>query len=212
LQLFNRKSLATTREINTWFSNGDGHSPKANGIAIAINDTEFGIDTDGEKCEATFLDKIVAKLSTDLQKKVLGTMHTKTPRHGHHRTFRYYAEDFPGGIKEKAYFKLNDEHSEIRLIGKKHILNERGPRYEIINDVENVATLTKAEVEELLEALSLFGNQDEALTSIAKKLQPYYAQPNRNEIIFAVSGYLHKGRTPIDVTIEIAKRLIDITG
>jgi len=72
--------------------------------------------------------------------------------------------------------------------------------------------LTKAEVEELLEALSLFGNQDEALTSIAKKLQPYYAQPNRNEIIFAVSGYLHKGRTPIDVTIEIAKRLIDITG
>ena len=82
-----RKVQATTREIVSWFSNGDGRIPRANGIAIAINNTEFGIDTDGEKCESIFLNTI-SKLPAELQDKIRKTMHTKTP-HGHHRTFRY---------------------------------------------------------------------------------------------------------------------------
>ena len=99
-----RKVQATTREIDLWFSNGDGRIPKANGIAIAINDTEFGIDTDGEKCESILLNKIVSKLSAELKEKILKTMHTKSPR-GHHRTFRYIHEDFPDGIKRKNILK-----------------------------------------------------------------------------------------------------------
>ena len=205
-----RKDLATTREIDLWFSNGDGRIPRANGIAIAINNTEFGIDTDGEKCECIFLDKIVYNVSVELQDKIHKTMHTKTP-HGHHRTFRYIPEDFPDGIKEKTYFKLNGEHSEIALKGKDHIFVERGPGYEIINDVEALATLSKTEVNELLGTLAAFGAEHEGLTKVVKKLLPYYVKPNRDSIIFALSGYLHKGRTPEHKIIEIAQRLIDTT-
>ena len=207
-----RKDRATTREIDLWFSNGDGRTPNANGIAIAINDTEFGIDTDGEKCECIFLDKIVPSLSAELQNKIHKTMHTKTPRNGHHRIFRYIHGNFPDGIKEKVYFKLNGEHSEIALKGKDHILVERGPGYEIINGVENLVTLTKAEADELLGALATFGAEHEALAKVVKKLQTYYVKPNRDNIIFAVSGYLHKGRTPEQIIKEIAQRLIDATG
>jgi hypothetical protein len=144
-----RKGLATSKEIDLWFSNGDGKTPEANGIAITINNTEFGIDTDGDKCESIFLNKIFSSLSFELQSKIRTTMYTKTP-HGYHRTFRYIHVDFPDGIKEKTYFKLNGEHSEIALKGKDHIFVERGPGYEIINGVEDLVTLTKAEVNELL--------------------------------------------------------------
>jgi hypothetical protein len=121
-----RKELASTGEIDRWFSNGDDHVAKANGIAIALNDTEFGIDTDGERCESIFLDKIVPRFSAEFQKKILDTMHTKTPR-GFHRTFRYAAGDFPRGIKDRTFFRLNGEHGEIALRGKNHCLFERGP-------------------------------------------------------------------------------------
>ena len=147
-----RKIPAISNEIDLWFSNDDGRIPRANGIAIAINNTEFGIDTDGEKCESIFL-KIISKLSVDLQDKIRKTMHTKTP-HGYHRTFRYISNDFPDGIREKTYVKINGEHSEIAIKGKDHYFVERGPGYEIINDVEHVVTLTKAEVNELHGALA----------------------------------------------------------
>jgi hypothetical protein len=206
-----RKDLASSKEIDLWFSNGNGKAARANGIAIAINDTEFGIDTDGEKCEYIFLNKIISKLSTELQHKVHKTMHSKTP-HGHHRIFRYTHEDFPNGIKEKTYLKLNGEHGEIALKGKDHYFAERGLDYEIVNGVEDVVTLTKTEVNELLLALATCGAEQKALTTIVKKLQPYYTQPNRNDIIFALSGFLHKGKTPEYVIIEIAQQLIDVTG
>jgi hypothetical protein len=204
-----RKDLATAREIDLWFSNGNGLTAGANGIAIAINDTEFGIDTDGEKCETIFLN-IISRLSTELQFKIHKTMHTKSPR-GHHRTFKYMHEDFPNGIKARTYFRFNGEHNEITLIGKDHILTERGPGYEIINGVEDAVTLTKTEVNELLGALASFRAEQEAITAVVKVLRTYYIKPNRNNIIFAISGYLHKGRTPQRVITEIAKQLIDVT-
>jgi hypothetical protein len=205
-----RKLQATTKEIELWFSNGSGKTPRANGIAIAINNTEFGIDTDGQNCESIFLN-IISELSADLQNKIHATMFTKTPR-GFHRTFRYLAEDFPDGIKDRVYFKQNSEHGEIALKGKNHYLVERGPGYEIINDVENVVTLSKDEVNEFLGSLAEFNTKEEALTKIVGKLRPYYVVPNRNDIIFSLSGYLHKGKTPESVIIDIAKRLIDATG
>lgn len=98
------------------------------------------------------------------------------------------------------------------LKGKDHYFVERGPGYEIINDVDDVVTLTKTEVNELLGALAAFSAEYEGLAKVVKKLQPYYVKPNRDSIIFALSGYLHKGRTPEQKIIEIAQRLIDITG
>ena len=206
-----RKLLATTKEIDSWFSNGRDNTPKANGIAIAINNTEFGIDTDGEKCESIFLNRIVPNLSAELQDKIHKTMYTKTP-HGYHRTFRYLSEDFPDGIKEKIYLKLNGEHNEIALKGKNHYLVERGPGYQIINDIEDIVTLTKTQVNELLGSLTDFSVRLEGLAKVVKKLQPYYVKPNRDNVIFSLSGYLHKGRTPPDAILEIAQRLIDITA
>ena len=54
-------------------------------------------------------------------------MYTKTP-HGHHRTFRYLSDDFPDGIKEKTFLKINGEHSEIALKGKDHYLRRTWTR------------------------------------------------------------------------------------
>ena len=80
------------------------------------------------------------------------------------------------------------------LKGKNHYLIERGPGCEIINDVESVVTLTKPEVNELLGRLIDFSVRQEALAKVVKKLPPYYVKPNRDNIIFSLSGYLHKGR------------------
>src|ERR687898_728362 len=91
-----RTILASVQERDRWFSNGNGH---VNGIAIAINNTEFAIDTDG-RCEDLFVKDILPQLPPELQNKIRSTMFTKTP-HGYHRTFRIKPEDFPEGIKEK---------------------------------------------------------------------------------------------------------------
>ena len=75
-----RKQLATDEELVMWFSNG-----KADSIAITINNTEFAIDTDGD-CERLFLEKLLPQYSKQLKEKVVGTMHTKTPK-GHRQNF-----------------------------------------------------------------------------------------------------------------------------
>ena len=135
-----RNQRATEQELVRWFSNG-----KSDGIAIPINNTEFAIDTDGT-CELLFLNKVVTRLSQKLQDAVNTTTHTKTPN-GHHRLLKINAQDFPEGIKEKVYVRLND-HNEIVVKGRNHCLVERGPGYEIINDIESLVTLRKEQVEE----------------------------------------------------------------
>ena len=140
-----RNQIATEQELVTWFSNS-----KADGKAILINDTEFAIDTDGE-WESLFLNKVVVRLSKELQYSVNNTTNTKTPN-GYHRLFRINIQDFPDGIKEKVYIKFND-HNEIALKGKNHCLVERGYGYEVINDIESLITLRKDQVNELLKAL-----------------------------------------------------------
>ena len=55
-----RKDLQPPRKSIYGFQMAMVRYAKANGIAIAINNTEFGIDTDGEKCESIFLNKIVS--------------------------------------------------------------------------------------------------------------------------------------------------------
>ena len=149
-----RKQLATEQELLTWFSNG-----KADSVAITINNTEFAIDTDGE-CEGIFLEKLLPQCSEELQKNIKDTMHTKTPN-GHHRTFKINSEDFPDGIAEKTYLTLKGEHDEIALKGRRHYLVERGPGYEIVNDIQSLVTLTKIQVEELLSHLGRLQPQQE---------------------------------------------------
>jgi hypothetical protein len=201
-----RNRLATTDETDLWFSNGDGRIPKANGIAIAINNTEFGIDTDGDKCESVFLNKIVFNLSTELQDKIGRTMHTKTP-HGHHRMFKVLSEDFPDGIKEKTIVKF-EGHSEIVVKGNNHILFERGPGYEIVNDVDCIVTLTKEETMELLNSMDNFRVRTNAVKTIVGTLLTYYTNGKRDNLVFALSGYLHKNGVSESLIFEIVESLV----
>ncbi|HKG86827.1 MAG TPA: hypothetical protein VKA95_00770, partial [Nitrososphaeraceae archaeon] len=201
-----RYHLATTSEIDLWFSNGDGRLPKANGIAVAINNTEFGIDIDGDKCEYTFWNKIVSNLSTELQDKIGKTMHTKTP-HGSHRIFRVLSEDFPDGIKERTIVKF-EGHNEIAVKGNDHILFERGPGYEIVNDVDCIITLSKEETTQLLETLDRFKAKTNAVKTIVGTLIPHYTNGRRDSLVFALSGYLHKNGVSEPFISEIVESLV----
>jgi hypothetical protein len=204
-----RKDLATIREMQLWFS-GNGKPAKANGIAIAINNTEFGIDTDGEKCESIFLDKIVAKFSAELQEKIQKTMHTKT-KHGHHRTFKILSEDFPKGVNDKRILEF-DGHNEIAIKGKDHIFVERGPGYEIINDVDCIVTLSQTEAQEILEVLDSFKANTNGIRTVLGVLKPHYKEPSRHKIALALAGFLHKGGAPRHLIIETIERLASETG
>jgi hypothetical protein len=205
-----RNHLATTSEIDSWFSNGDGCLPKANGIAIAINNTEFGIDIDGDKCEYTFWNKIVSNLSTELHDKISKTMCTKTP-HGSHRIFRVLSEDFPAGIKERTIVKF-EGHNEIAVKGNDHILFERGPGYEIVNDVDCIITLSKEETTQLLETLDRFKAKTNAVKTIVGTLIPHYTNGRRDSLVFALSGYLHKNGVSEPFIFEIVESLVSRTN
>src|SRR5215211_219858 len=199
-----REILASEQELSEWYLD-----KKVNGIAIAINKTEFAIDTDGEECENIFVEKVIAQLSKNLQNKINKTMYTKSP-HGHHRTFRIKLEDFPDGIKTDKYLVIGNNHSEIAVVGKEHILRERSPEHKVINGVECLVILEKAEVDELFKALNKLKESDAAM-KVADLLLPYYYQPHRDAIIFSLSGFLHKSKTPQHITEKIALHLINLT-
>ncbi|CAN5303793.1 hypothetical protein BH18THE2_BH18THE2_26080 [soil metagenome] len=199
-----RNQCATEEELVTWFSNG-----KADGIAIPINNTEFAIDTDGT-CESLFINKVVTRLTRELREAVYNTTHTKTPN-GHHRLLQINAHDFPEGIKEKVYVKLND-HNEIALKGRNHCLVERGPGYEIINDIESLVSLRKEGVEELLKALEIIKAETNGLKTIVGILLPYYTNGRRDNLVFGLSGYLHKNGVSESFIFEVVESLVSQTN
>ena len=201
-----RNQLATTSEIDLWFSNGDGRIPMANGIAVAINKREFGLDIDGEKCESIFWNKIVPNLPAALQDKIRTTMHTKTP-HGYHRMFKVLSDDFPDGIKERIIVKF-EGHNEIAVKGSNHILFERGHGYEIINDVDCIVTLSKEATMELLNAMDNFRVRTNTVKTIVGSLLPYYTNGRRDNLVFALSGYLHKNGVSESFIFEIVESLV----
>jgi hypothetical protein len=195
-----RNQTATEEELVTWFSNG-----KADGIAIPINNTEIAIDTDGT-CESLFLNKVVTRLPQELQLAVNTTTHTKTPN-GHHRLLKINAQDFPEGIKEKVYVKLNDHH-EIALKGRNHCLVERGPGYEIINDIDTLITLRRDQVDDLLKTLETVKSETNGVKTIVGTLLPYYANGRRDNLVFALSGYLHKQGVTQSLICEVVESLV----
>jgi hypothetical protein len=198
-----RTQTATEQELAIWFSNG-----KADGIAIPINNTEFAIDTDGT-CESLFQNKVVARLPQELRELVIKTTHTRTPN-GHHRLLKINPKDFPEGIKEKVYVKLSD-HNEIALKGRNHLLVERGPGYEIINDIESSITLRKEQVSELLKTLESVKAETSGLKTIVGILLPYYSNGGRDNLVFALSGYLHKNGVSESFISEVVESLASQT-
>ena len=199
-----KKQLATPKEIDFWFGNGNSKISRANGIGIAINNTEFGIDIDGEKCEFIFKSKIISKLSTELQNKINNTMTTKSPR-GHHRTFRIIIDDFKDGIKDKKVIDF-DGHNEITIMGKNYYFVERGSNYEIVKDVDCISTLSKNEASELLN-IDNFKAESNGIKTVLGVLKKHYNQPKRDKIVFALSGFLHKNGVPEYLIHDIIEQL-----
>jgi hypothetical protein len=195
--------IAKKGELREWYSNGNDNSkPKAHEVAILIHNKEFAVDTDGIG-ETVFREKIIPRLSDGLRKKIKNTTHTKTP-HGYHRIFKISEKDFPEGIKTKPVVKFED-HNEIELIGKNHLLIIYGSGYKTVIDIEKIAILSKSEVEELTGKLESFKSETRGIKKVLGVLKNYYKQPNRNNVVFALSGYLHKNRVPeslIHDTIE----------
>ena len=115
-------------------------------------------------------------------------------------------------LRERTFLKLNEGHSEIALKGKDHIFIERGPGYEIINDVESLVTLRKEEVEELLKTLETVKAETNGRKTIVGILLPYYTNGIRDNLVFALSGYLHKSGVSESFISEIVEGLVSQTN
>jgi hypothetical protein len=198
-----RNKVATAEEMKDWYSNGIGKSI-ADGIAIPINNTEFAIDTDG-RGETVFLTKLMKGFPEELRNKIKNTMLTKTP-HGYHRTFRIRKEEFPDGIKSETIVKYND-HNEIQVVGKAHYLIVYGIGYEVISDIDNIITLSKEDAEKLVGILKLFRGEANGIKTTLGALKPHYSQPKRNDVVFALSGYLHKYGVPEFLIHDVVEQL-----
>jgi hypothetical protein len=207
----NRK--AEHEEIETWFLNHE------NNIAIVTGETSsvFVIDIDGERSKQIFESQVLGRLSGGLQNAIKSTMKVITGGGGEHFYIRFKDEDFPDGINSKKYLVLG-EHDEIAIKGNGSYvvappsIHASGKSYELVSDNELVA-LSKEQVIELLnsldnlkgvkdtsvsssstrnENLSLIKLDRERITRIFNLVKPCYSKGSRDDIVFALSGYLHR--------------------
>ena len=184
-----RHRLATDEELKEWFANGKGCC-----AGIPINNSEFAIDTDGNG-ETVFRNRLLPRFSDILRKKMQDTTQSKTP-HGYHRIFNINEQEIPDGIKTKSVVTYGNDHNGIEIIGKGHLLVIYGSGYETVIDIDAIETLSKLEVGELLDKLNVFRAETSGIKTIVGILKSHYTQPNRNNIVFTLSGYLHKNRVP----------------
>ena len=85
----------------------------------------------------------------------------------------------------------NGEHSEIALIGTKSCLIERGQGYQSIRGYEEEEMLEKEELCRHVSNVSILDRM-EGNKRMHKNLFPYWKQPDRDEIVYAISGWWHK--------------------
>lgn len=109
------------------------------------------------------------------------------------------------------YVKLND-HNEIAVKGINHLLVERGPNYEIINDIDSLVTLRKDQVNELLKALETIKAETNGVKTLVGILLPYYNNGRRDNLVFAVSGYLHRNGVSEPLISDIVESLVSHTN
>src|SRR5947199_3706277 len=133
-------------------------------------------------------------------------MCTKTP-HGYHTIFRYEPSTSADVIKDRTYWSLEGEHNEIVVKGKDHYSVEYGPGYQEIRGLDCLLELSKDETTELLRVLTLFRLEKNAAENVVRILKDYYKEPKRNNLTFAIAGFLHKGRVAEEIIIDIIERL-----
>jgi hypothetical protein len=205
-----RGIIATAEELQMWFGiNNTG----IEGIGIVLDASLVVIETDGTG-EATFCQKILPKLSAQTQEACRNTTHTRSPN-GNHRLFRINSEDYPHNVKEitcNLSMTAAMTHDEIKLLSQKKYINERGPGYEKVNGIEHIARLSNEQVTELVSSIERLRSEIGAIRTVATSLAPYYKQPNRDNLVFAVSGFLHKGGVSEQLIKATIDYLIDIAG
>ncbi|MGA7368759.1 MAG: hypothetical protein WBX01_06480 [Nitrososphaeraceae archaeon] len=203
-----RGIMATPEELQQWF----GNNSNVEGIGIILDMSIVAIETDGIG-ENVFNSKVLRQLTPETREVYRNTTHTKSPN-GHHRLFRINTEDNPHGVKEITcnLAKNKDDHNEIKILSQSKYINERGPGYEKISGIENIVTLSKEQVNELVPILERFKLEIGAIRTITTSLAPYYSQPNRDNLVFTLSGFLHKNGVPEYLIKDTIEYLIDITG
>ena len=144
-------------------------------------------------------------------------MRTKTPSNGLHIIFGIRSDDFPSGGRTREYWSEQGNgkgkgHNQVNLMGTGYYVVERGPSYESINDLECLVTLSKIQVEELLNILGYFESETRALRNVCSKLVQYYQPTNRQNISLRVPGYLHKHGVPEYLIFDLIEHLIGLTG
>ena len=72
--------------------------------------------------------------------------------------------------------------------------------------------LIEDNMQELLNVLEQFEEETNAIRKMATKFTRYYQPANRDNLAFALSGYLHKNRVSKELCDNLVEHLIDATG
>jgi hypothetical protein len=209
-----RGKLSTAEELVAYF--GHNEDKKARWLAVLLDSPiPLGsLDLDGTGVR-TFQNKVIPRCSEQLRIKIEKTMKTKTPNNGLHILFRIRQEDFPSGIQTRKYWidiANGKRHNEINLMGTGHYMVERGLGYVAINGPESLVTMSKEDMLELLKILEEFEKETKAVRNSANKLAEYYQPTNRDNLVFALSGYLHKSCVLDYLIKDLVEYLIELVG
>lgn len=223
----NRK--ADHEEIETWFLNHEHNIAIVTGKISSV----FVIDIDGERSKQVFESQVLHRLSGGLQNAIKNTMKVITGGGGQHFYIRFKPEDFSDGISSKKYLVLG-QHDEIAIKGNGSYviappsIHASGKPYELISD--KLIVLSKEDITELLnlldslkdhkdtsgcssstnnENLSLIKLNTERITRIVNLVKLCYSKGNRDDIVFALSGYLHRRYVSAQSILDIIRHLAE---
>jgi hypothetical protein len=199
-----RGRVASSEELVQYFGSCNDNT-RTVGIGLLLDKSEFTIDTDG--CgENVFQIRVASRLTSNLQTKINSTMCTKTP-HGYHRIFRYKPANDNEVIRTRTYWSMNDGHNEIAVKGKNHYSIEYGPGYQEIRGVKCLIDLSNDEITDLFSSMSLLKLEKNMAENMARVLREYYREPKRNNLTFAIAGFLHRARVPEAIITDVVEHL-----
>lgn len=209
-----RGRIATPEELDDYF--GPIGSKKAQWLAVLLDSPckMVAFDLDGTGL-STFQEKVVPRCSRELQNTVNMSMRTKTPQDGLHILFKIKRVEFPNGIHTREYWSdlgNGKRHNQINLMGDGYYLIERGPVYSENNGPESLVTMSKDDMQEMLNVLEQFEVETKTIRKLANILTDYYQPTNRDNLVFALSGYLYKNEVPKELCDNLVKHLIDIAS
>ncbi|MGA7900225.1 MAG: phage/plasmid primase, P4 family [Nitrososphaeraceae archaeon] len=207
-----RNMLPSDSMLDRYF--GINKKPTTVGLAVLIDSGKFMIDTDGVG-EEIFITKVVPRLNPELKEKIRHTTHTKSP-HGRHFLGKCTGSNNGNGKSKKNEYTWSFVHDinckghdeiKIRLYGFYSI--ECGEGYAEVTAIENAQDFIDVEIEEIVAVTNEVSREINVIRTITDLITPFYIQGNRDEINFSLSGFLHKGRVPEQLILDIIAPLID---